>query len=184
MADTWAAAVLSAGAALVAGQAPWERHQRRQHHARVAARRLHRQAQTDLARLTEQTRARQEQIPSVGENLPPDQDGSFVKSDPIGDFYRVVIAELQTWANEAAEEIEQLRGRRLATRRAALRALRAEIRSLCAEIEAQEAVWAGDGITQALQRVSLSAGLWHLDLDAATGSEPMAHLALDRSGNA
>jgi len=168
MAGSWAGALRSAGAALLAGQVPWELHQRREHHTRVAARRLHRHAQTELARLSDQARARQERLRITGENLPSGLAGSIFGPDLIGDFYGVVIAELQTWANEAAGELEQLHGRRLAARRTALRNLRAEIRVVCAEIEEHQAKWAGEGAVVALERASFSAGLWHLERDAPT----------------
>ena len=167
MVNTWTAAALSGGAALLAGQSPWEHYQRRQHHTRVAARRLHGQAQTELYRLAGQTRVRQE--PFAGPDVLPDQTASIFGPDLIADFYRVVIAELQTWADEAAVELEHLRGRRLAARRTALRNLRAEIRVLCAEIEEQEERWGRSGITEALQEARFSAGLWHLELNDGPG---------------
>jgi hypothetical protein len=140
MADTWAAMILTAGTAVLAGQGPWRRYQRRQHHARVAARRLQRDGQADLTRLDDRNRVLQEQVHrSLGPECAPD---SLFGPDLIGDFHRLVIAELLVWADEAAKELERLSGRRLEARRQALRKLRTEIRALCAEIEEREAVWA------------------------------------------
>ena len=141
MADGWAAGVLTAGMVLLAVRGPWERRRRLEHHASVAARRLQKGAQADLARLAARTQTRPEPIHATGEVLLPDPAGSIFGPDLIGDFYRVVIAELQIWADEAGEELERLHGHRLQARRAALRELRAEIRALCAEIEEREAFW-------------------------------------------
>ena len=140
MADNWAAMILTAGTAALAVRTHWRRRQRRQHHARVAARRLQRVAQADLARLDDRNRTLQEQVRrSLGPDGGPD---TLLGPDLIGDFHRLVIAELRVWADEVAEELERLRGRRLEARRQALRKLRAEIRALCAEIEEREAMWA------------------------------------------
>jgi hypothetical protein len=141
MADGWAAGVLAAGMVLLAGRGPWERRRRLEHHAGVAARRLQKGAQADLVRLTARTQTSPEPIQPTGEVLLPDSAGSIFGPDLIGDFYRVVIAELKIWADEAGEELERLHGRKLQARRAALRELRAEIRALCVEIEEREAFW-------------------------------------------
>lgn len=147
MVTEWAVGLRGAGMARLAGRRPWGQHRRREQHARVAARRLHRQAQADLARLAEHTN------PVVGPGL-------------IGDFHRTLVAELQTWADEAATELEQLRGQRLTARRLALRTLRAEVRALCAEIEERTTKWAAEDAAVALEKASFGAGLWHLRPDA------------------
>ena len=99
----------------------------------------------------------------------PEQETGILGPDLIGEFHRIVVAELQTWADEAGEEMDRLRGRELAAKRASLRALRAEIRAVCAEIERREATWTAGNYAVALQRASLSTGLWHLGTDAAKG---------------
>ena len=141
MTDGWAVAVLLAGTVLLAGRGPWLRRRRLQHHARVATRRLQRGAQVDLARLTRATRSHPKKDWQVGDELGSDPTASIFGPDLIGDFYQVVLAELQAWADEAGEELDSLRGPRLTDRRVALRRLRAEIRDLCGAIEEREAFW-------------------------------------------
>jgi hypothetical protein len=142
MANEWLAVALSTGVVLLAGQRQWERHQRRQRHARVAARRLQGQVRTELARLDQRNEALQEQIrTALGASALADPEAYF-GPDLLADFYRIVLSELQVWAEEADEELDGLRGRRLASRRADLRALKAEIEEVCREIEAHQAKWA------------------------------------------
>lgn len=166
MADGWAAIVLVGGAAVAAGQGSWFRHQRRQHHARVAARRLQAQAQADLTRLAKLTQPLE---PAPGPGSSTIEEGPIFGPDLIGDFYRVVVAELQAWSDEAAVELEQLHGRRLLARRAALRALRTEIRAICTEIEERQtqASHPDRPLAPILERASLAAGLWPTSADVA-----------------
>lgn len=140
MGTTWAEVVLSAGSSLLAGRSPWERRRRSQHHARVAVRRLRRGALADLARLEERSRALldvQRPLGATGDHATDARLGP----DRIGDFHRLIMAELKVWADEAAQEMEGLPGHELEGRRAALRRLRAEIQDLCAEIAERQAMW-------------------------------------------
>jgi hypothetical protein len=94
-----------------------------------------------LARLDHRNQVLQERVRRSSEAGSPSPSEMLLGPDLIGDFHRLVIAELRNWADEAAQELGRLRGRHLAERRVALRKLREEIRVLCDEIAAREAIW-------------------------------------------